>query len=97
MGIVKWTEEIREDYFNRMEERRAAGLPAAVTLPKSRNTVQVKKDPYFPTDLLKCRDCGNLFVLTTGEQQFFRRKGLTMPKRCKACRAVRRLELLDVC
>lgn len=94
MGIAKWTEEIREDYFSRMEERRAAGLPAATTLPVNKS---IEKEPCFLVDLLKCKDCGELFAMTTGEQQFFRRKGLTMPKRCKACRAVRRLALLDVC
>ncbi len=36
---------------------------------------------------LKCKDCGNDFVLTVKEQQFFVGKGLAEPKRCRDCRA----------
>lgn len=36
--------------------------------------------------ILKCQDCGGNFVFTVGEQQFYKSKGFTMPKRCKACR-----------
>ncbi|WP_413375772.1 zinc-ribbon domain containing protein [Alkalihalobacillus sp. 1P02AB] len=36
--------------------------------------------------LLKCWECGNRFIFTAGEQQFFKRKGFSYPKRCKKCR-----------
>jgi N-acetylglutamate synthase-like GNAT family acetyltransferase len=40
---------------------------------------------------LKCVDCGNSFVWTAGEQEFFQEKGFTEPpKRCKACRQVKK-------
>ncbi len=35
--------------------------------------------------LLKCIECGADF-LTEGERDFYFRKGLEMPKRCKSCR-----------
>ena len=36
---------------------------------------------------LKCRDCGEEFVFTAGEQQFYAEKGFkNQPKCCKACR-----------
>ena len=36
---------------------------------------------------IKCCDCGQEFVFTAGEQQFYAEKGFTNePKRCKACR-----------
>jgi len=35
---------------------------------------------------LTCKDCGNFFIFTEREQQFFAEKGFTPPKRCKACR-----------
>ena len=36
---------------------------------------------------LVCRDCGNEFVFTASEQEFFAEKGFTNePQRCKACR-----------
>ncbi|QBD79910.1 zinc-binding protein [Ktedonosporobacter rubrisoli] len=41
--------------------------------------------------LLTCRDCGNDFTFSAGEQEFFARKGLTNPpSRCPQCRAARR-------
>jgi CxxC-x17-CxxC domain-containing protein len=38
---------------------------------------------------LTCRDCGNEFVFSAGEQAFFASKGLTNdPQRCLECRQV---------
>ena len=35
---------------------------------------------------LVCKDCGNKFIWTAGEQKFFLDKGLqNIPKRCKVC------------
>jgi CxxC-x17-CxxC domain-containing protein len=40
---------------------------------------------------LTCRDCGQEFTFTAGEQAFFASKGLTNPPaRCPDCRAARR-------
>ena len=40
---------------------------------------------------LKCRECGQDFVFTAGEQEFFASRGLqNQPGRCPACRAARR-------
>ncbi len=40
---------------------------------------------------LQCRDCGNSFVFTVSEQQFFADKGFTNePSRCPSCRSSRR-------
>ena len=36
---------------------------------------------------LTCKDCGNEFVFTAGEQEFYAEKGFqNEPQRCKACR-----------
>ncbi len=41
--------------------------------------------------ILVCRDCGNEFTFTAGEQEFYASKGLTnSPSRCPSCRAARR-------
>lgn len=41
--------------------------------------------------ILTCRDCGNDFTFTSGEQAFYASKGLTnTPARCPSCRAARR-------
>lgn len=40
---------------------------------------------------LVCRDCGQEFVFTTGEQEFYKEKGFTNePTRCAACRKAKK-------
>ena len=40
---------------------------------------------------LACRDCGQAFVFTAGEQEFFASRGFTNePSRCPSCRADRK-------
>ena len=40
---------------------------------------------------LTCRDCGNPFTFTEGEQEFFAQKGFTNePGRCTECRSARK-------
>ena len=42
---------------------------------------------------LTCRDCGNDFTFTEGEQEFFAQKGYTNePGRCPECRAARKAQ-----
>ena len=42
----------------------------------------------FQDRSLTCRDCGESFVFTSGEQAFFASKGLANePQRCATCRA----------
>jgi CxxC-x17-CxxC domain-containing protein len=45
---------------------------------------------------LYCRDCGNKFIWTAGEQKFFIEKGLqNIPKRCKICTASNKNKLRE--
>lgn len=45
----------------------------------------------FADKTLTCRDCGNPFTFTQGEQEFYAQKGFTNePGRCPECRQVRR-------
>ena len=40
---------------------------------------------------IKCRDCGEEFVFTVGEQEFYKEKGFdNEPTRCPACRRARK-------
>lgn len=40
---------------------------------------------------LTCKDCGNEFVFTAGEQEFYAEKGfVNEPQRCKECRDKRK-------
>ena len=42
---------------------------------------------------LVCRDCGQEFTFTVGEQEFYSSRGLlNEPRRCPECRAARRRE-----
>ncbi|MCX6812133.1 MAG: zinc-ribbon domain-containing protein [Candidatus Berkelbacteria bacterium] len=44
--------------------------------------------------VLVCKDCGDKFIWTEGEQKFFIDKGLkNIPKRCKSCSAVYKAQL----
>lgn len=49
---------------------------------------------HLQDKLLTCCDCGADFLFTIGEQIFFASKQLSEPKRCKACRQVRRQTLV---
>jgi len=47
----------------------------------------------MPDKQIECLDCGQSFVFTEGEQEFFTEKGYTPPKRCPGCRAKKRARL----
>lgn len=50
------------------------------------NASPVDQVEFFDISI-KCIDCGEAFVFTSGEQAFFRDKGLlNPPKRCKECK-----------
>lgn len=45
----------------------------------------------FKDKKLICQDCGTEFVFTSGEQAFYKEKGIeNEPKRCKTCRDKKR-------
>ena len=49
----------------------------------------------FEDKTLKCVECGNDFVFSASEQEFYAEKGFTNePKRCSACRAARKARMI---
>jgi CxxC-x17-CxxC domain-containing protein len=45
----------------------------------------------FSDQTIKCRDCGNDFVWTASEQEFYQQKGFAnAPVRCPSCRAAKK-------
>lgn len=38
---------------------------------------------------IKCQDCGQEFVWTADEQEYYKEKGLSRPKTCLICRSRR--------
>ena len=39
---------------------------------------------------ITCKDCGNEFIFTEKEQEFYKLKGFSDPLRCKSCRDERK-------
>ncbi len=39
-----------------------------------------------------CKNCNNPFEIADGEKEFYKEKGLELPKRCKECRDKRRAD-----
>jgi CxxC-x17-CxxC domain-containing protein len=39
---------------------------------------------------LTCRDCGQEFTFTAGEQEFYTQRGFSDPQRCPTCRQARK-------
>lgn len=47
----------------------------------------------MPADTtLTCRDCGQTFTFTSGEQDFYASRGFSEPTRCADCRAARKAQ-----
>ena len=52
--------------------------------------VDTSSEVEHPDRTIKCVDCNENFIWTSGEQAFFHDKGLkNEPKRCKACKTKR--------
>jgi CxxC-x17-CxxC domain-containing protein len=47
---------------------------------------------HFSEKVLQCRDCGNEFVFSAGEQEFYATRGFSEPTRCPDCRAARKAQ-----
>ncbi len=56
-----------------------------------KNLLQSEEKEMYEDKTLVCKDCGNEFVFTAGEQEFYAEKGfVNEPQRCKACRDARK-------
>jgi CxxC-x17-CxxC domain-containing protein len=52
---------------------------------------------YFADKKLTCKDCGNEFLFTAGEQDFYQQRGFTNePGRCPDCRTKRKQRAVEV-
>ena len=50
----------------------------------------------FQDKTIVCKECGNEFVFTAGEQEFYAEKGFeNEPSRCKTCRDARKRRMND--
>jgi CxxC-x17-CxxC domain-containing protein len=46
----------------------------------------------LPDKTLTCSDCGQEFLFSGDDQEFYQTRGFSEPKRCRSCRAQRRTE-----
>jgi CxxC-x17-CxxC domain-containing protein len=49
----------------------------------------------YTDKILACADCGQEFVFTASEQDFYAQRGFTEPKRCASCRSARKASRPD--
>ena len=49
-------------------------------------------DLHLKDRFLTCCDCGKNFLFEVGEQKYYIDHNLILPKRCHACRALRKLD-----
>jgi hypothetical protein len=58
---------------------------------KSTDTLIEGNKPLFSALNLICKDCGEPFILTGGEREFYFKNELAQPLRCSQCRAKRKV------
>ena len=74
----------RHHYFNTL--RKTISI-----LGISRGTIKERYISMYEDKTLVCKECGNEFVFTAGEQEFYAERGFqNEPQRCKACRDARK-------
>ena len=66
------------------------GVGSIPNMGKFKPLLSEVKNMYADKTLV-CKDCGNEFIFTAGEQEFYESKGfVNEPQRCKACRDARK-------
>src|SRR4051794_27109908 len=72
--------------------RRRLGLLSRLTRETRRDRTATERSFRFVYNdkNLTCADCGQEFVFTASEQDFYAQRGFTEPRRCPSCRATRK-------
>lgn len=63
----------------------------------SKNEEASQPREVLKTITVNCCDCGRTFSVNPAEQNFFKRKGLNLPKRCPECREKRKKVETRIC
>lgn len=50
----------------------------------------MSEQPTATDEWLRCQDCGDEFLYSTRDQEFYAEKGFTEPKRCIPCRKAKK-------
>jgi len=56
----------------------------------------MQQEIVFRDKVIHCKDCGRSFVHDAGSQAFYFSKGLNEPRRCPACRELRKQSVVRV-
>lgn len=87
--------QVVSSFFKRLGELMIS-ISELSNQPRKLSTISGKsKNPPLPFQdkLLRCRECGDTFTFTAGEQEFYHQRGLlNPPSRCSNCRSMRRAE-----
>jgi len=59
-------------------------------IERSTHLIHGRKGNMAEDQQLMCSDCGQAFTFTAEDQDFFRERGYSAPKRCKACRQAKK-------
>src|SRR5215211_2070939 len=65
---------------------------SAIVPPAGRSILEEGRSAMPADATLTCRDCGQAFTFTSGEQDFYAARGYSEPGRCPDCRAARKAE-----
>lgn len=90
----KFKEEKNMGINSKMAQTRIVKRPKEEA-PKSDATSQPRE--VLKTITINCCDCGRTFSVNPAEQNFFKRKGLNLPKRCPECREKRKKVETRIC
>lgn len=90
----KLKEEKNMGINSKMAQTRVVKRPKEES-PKSEATSQPRE--VLKTITVNCCDCGRTFSVNPAEQNFFKRKGLNLPKRCPECREKRKKVETCIC
>ena len=73
-------------------ELRVWRLMTAIAVGRRTHLKHGRKGNMAEDQQLMCSDCGQAFTFTAEDQEFFRERGYSAPKRCKACRQAKKNE-----
>ena len=76
---------------NRLDATTRTPLSTDAEIPEGTAPAdQQESFPLYNDKNLTCADCGQEFVFTASEQDFYAQRGFTEPRRCASCRASRK-------
>jgi len=86
---VSWRNQFRSRSVSRVDGARFVLVLGFASLPSRflKGAVMMSADTT-----LTCRDCGQAFTFTAGEQDFYASRGFSEPSRCPDCRAARKAQ-----